>query len=90
MLKEAHLDYILDKKPKKMKAGNEELQEIKRENIPAAKVAEIIGVCRNTLRRYGEIGALPSFKIGGRVFYKQEDVKQFLNGGKHGTSSNTQ
>ncbi len=61
----------------------QQLKEIKnRDLITADEVIELIGVNRNTLLRYKRNGILKDIKIGGRVFYRVEDVKNYLSGGR--------
>jgi DNA-binding transcriptional MerR regulator len=49
--------------------------------IPIKEAAEIAGVTRVTLKNWHDRDVGPKrIKIGGRWFYKLEDIKNFLNG----------
>ncbi len=61
-----------------------------KKTISAEEACEMIGVNRVTLWRYKHQGYLSPIKVGGKLRYYLSDVEQFLNGGQHGTSSNTQ
>ncbi|MBI2638328.1 MerR family transcriptional regulator, partial [Candidatus Peregrinibacteria bacterium] len=49
--------------------------------ISIGETAKLLGVSIQTLRRWDNKGALKSFRAGasGKRFYKQQDVKVFLN-----------
>lgn len=57
-----------------------EIEKIRSEMIPANKAAEILMVTRNTLYRWEKNGMLMPVKVGGRVLYKLEDVRNFISG----------
>lgn len=60
-----------------------QLSEMKKRNlITADEAAEIIGVSRSTLLRYAKDGTLKDVKIGGRIYYRADDVRNYLMGGQ--------
>lgn len=65
-----------------MKQIEAEIEKIHSEMITADKAAEILFVTRNTLYRWHKKGILIPVKVGGKVLYRFEDVRNFLTGGK--------
>lgn len=57
-----------------------EIAKIRSEMITADKAAEILMVTRNTLYRWQKKGILLPVKVGGKVLYKFDDVKNFITG----------
>jgi len=48
------------------------------------EVAEIFGVCRNTVRNWIERGLIKAVKIGGSVRISNEEVERLKRGEQHG------
>jgi len=46
------------------------------------QVAELLGVCTVTVTRYCKAGILTYYQIGSRKRFKQEDIDNYLEGGK--------
>lgn len=57
-----------------------EIAKIRSEMITADKAAEILMVTRNTLYRWQKKGILLPVKVGGKVLYRFDDVKNFITG----------
>ena len=43
------------------------------------QVADLLGVCTRTLRRWEQVGRLPCIKIGRSIRYRSLDVKNLIN-----------
>ncbi|BBD45321.1 Hypothetical protein PEIBARAKI_5314 [Petrimonas sp. IBARAKI] len=63
-----------------MKSIEVEIEKIRKEMITADKAAEILMVSRNCLYRWAKKGVLTPIKVGGKVLYRFEDVKNFITG----------
>jgi excisionase family DNA binding protein len=63
-----------------MKQIEIEIEKIRNEMITADKAAEVLMVTRNTLYRWEKKGTLIPVKVGGKVLYRFEDVKNFITG----------
>lgn len=65
---------------KNMRQIETEIAKIRSEMITADKAAEILMVTRNTLYRWQKKGILLPVKVGGKVLYRFDDVKNFITG----------
>jgi excisionase family DNA binding protein len=43
------------------------------------QVADLLGVCTRTIRRWEQAGRLPCIKIGRSIRYRSLDVKKLIN-----------
>lgn len=57
-----------------------EIQKIRSKMITADQAADMLMVSRHTLWRWGKDGVLKPVKVGGKVLYRFEDVKNFITG----------
>jgi excisionase family DNA binding protein len=52
--------------------------------LTAAELAEILGFGAGTIVDWSEAGKLPSFKIGGRLRFRESEVASWLEGQRQG------
>jgi excisionase family DNA binding protein len=60
-----------------------EIQKIRSKMITADQAADMLMVSRHTLWRWGKEDVLKPIKVGGKVLYRFEDVKNFITGEGH-------
>lgn len=48
------------------------------ELLSRGQVADLLGVCTRTIRRWEQVGRLPCVKIGRSIRYRSQDVKNLI------------
>jgi excisionase family DNA binding protein len=46
--------------------------------IGTAEAAEMTGLARRTLQEYAEDGKLPSYKVGPRVLFREDEIQAWM------------
>jgi excisionase family DNA binding protein len=58
--------------------------------LTAAELAEILGFSAGTIVDWSEAGAIPSFKLGGRLRFRESEVLEWLEERRQPVASGAQ